>query len=604
MSKPIRVLIVEDSEDDALLVLDEIRRGGYDPTFERVDTREAMDTALDKKRWDVILADYRIPHFSGLGALRLLQEKKIDLPFIIVSATIGEEKAVEAMKAGAHDYLMKDNLHRLCVAVKREMAEAENRAERRNAEKKLVKLQRRLLVAKNEWENTFDAISDLISIHDADFNLIRCNKAFKRLTGLNVQDLIGKKCYQVFHDKDEPKCECPLAACMKSLKPETGEMELPKFGGIYLVSCFPIFDSNSKIKGIVHIAKDVTERKRERELLLESEEKFKSICRSANDAIIMLDNDDCVSFWNDAAERLFGFSRREIIGEKIYETIIPAGLRASHIKGFNGFRDTGQGAVVDKTVELITIKKDGTEFSIELSLSSVKIDGKWNAIGIVRDITERKQSEEQIKEGIEKQKTALEGIINTLALTVEQRDPYTSGHQKRVSNLSCLIAGEIGLSNDQIEGIRLAGIVHDIGKMHIPAEILSRPGKLTKDEFSIVRSHAQVSYDILAGTEFPWPVADIVHQHHERMDGSGYPQGLSNGDILMEARILCVADVVEAMSSHRPYRPALGLDKAIEEISRGKGIHYDPDVVDACIKVVKKEGFEFEASSVESMGLE
>jgi putative nucleotidyltransferase with HDIG domain len=188
----------------------------------------------------------------------------------------------------------------------------------------------------------------------------------------------------------------------------------------------------------------------------------------------------------------------------------------------------------------------------------------------------------------------MNGIINALALTVEQRDPYTAGHQQRVSKLACAIAGEMGIPADQIEGIRMAGIVHDIGKMHIPVEILSRPGKLTKDEFNIVRSHAQVGYDILKGIDFPWPIAGIVHQHHELIDGSGYPMGPHNGDILLEARILCVADVVEATSSHRPYRPALGMDAALEGICKSKGICYDSDVVDACLKVIKEKGFEFD----------
>jgi len=179
-------------------------------------------------------------------------------------------------------------------------------------------------------------------------------------------------------------------------------------------------------------------------------------------------------------------------------------------------------------------------------------------------------------------------------LTVEQRDPYTAGHQQRVSQLGCAIAEEMGMTMIQVEGVRTAGVVHDLGKMHIPIEILSRPGKLTKEEYNIVRSHAQVGYDILKEIEFPWPIANIVHQHHEKMDGSGYPMGLSNGDILMEARILCVADVVEAMASHRPYRPALGMDMALEEISKGKGIHFDANVVDACLTVIKEKEFVFE----------
>ena len=211
-----------------------------------------------------------------------------------------------------------------------------------------------------------------------------------------------------------------------------------------------------------------------------------------------------------------------------------------------------------------------------------------------RDVTERKQSELQVKQGIEELKMTVDGVVNALALTVQYRDPYTAGHQQRVSNLSCVMAEEMGMSKDQVEGVRTAGIIHDIGKMHIPTELLGRSGKLTEHEFNIVKTHAQVGYDILKETKFRWPIADIIHQHHERIDGSGYPFGLSAGDILIEAKILCVADVVEAMASHRPYRPALGLDMALTSISEGRGAQYDPDVVDACLNTFNKKGFGFD----------
>jgi len=181
-----------------------------------------------------------------------------------------------------------------------------------------------------------------------------------------------------------------------------------------------------------------------------------------------------------------------------------------------------------------------------------------------------------------------------MALTVETRDPYTGGHQRRATNLARAIATEMGLSEEQIDGIRMAGLVHDLGKISVPAGILNKPSRLTEDEFGIVQTHPQVGYDILKTIEFPWPVAQIVLQHHERMDGSGYPKGLVGKDVLLEARILAVADVVEAMSSHRPYRPALGMDKALEEISRNKGVLYDPSVVDACLKVFTEKGLKFE----------
>ena len=185
------------------------------------------------------------------------------------------------------------------------------------------------------------------------------------------------------------------------------------------------------------------------------------------------------------------------------------------------------------------------------------------------------------------------GVIQAMALTVERRDPYTAGHQRRVADLARAMAAEMRLPNQQIDGIRMAGLIHDLGKICVPAEILSKPGQLTEIEHSLIRDHPHVGYDILKEIEFPWPLADIVLQHHERIDGSGYPAGLKDEDIIIEARTLAVADVVEAMASHRPYRPTLGREMALEEISKNKGILYDPDVVDACVKLLEKKGFQF-----------
>lgn len=181
-----------------------------------------------------------------------------------------------------------------------------------------------------------------------------------------------------------------------------------------------------------------------------------------------------------------------------------------------------------------------------------------------------------------------------MASTVETGDPYIAGHQRRVADLARAIAKEMGLSAEPIDGIRVAGVIHDIGKISIPGEVLSKPGRLTEIEFGLIKAHPQVGYEILKAIDFPWPVAQIVLQHHERMDGSGYPSGLSSEEILLEARVLAVADVVEAISSHRPYRPALGMDKALEEISRHKGVLYDAGVVDACLKLFTERGFKFE----------
>ncbi len=184
--------------------------------------------------------------------------------------------------------------------------------------------------------------------------------------------------------------------------------------------------------------------------------------------------------------------------------------------------------------------------------------------------------------------------VAAIAATVEQRDPYTAGHQRRVAHLAAAIATEMGLPAARIEGLHMAAVVHDIGKIHVPIEILTSPAKLTEAEIAIIRTHSRAGWDILKGIDFPWPIADIVHQHHERLDGSGYPQGLKGDQILLEARVLTVADVVEAMASRRPYRQALGVFAAMQEISRQKGKYYDPAVVEACLKVFLSNGYEFE----------
>ncbi|MCX6009176.1 MAG: HD domain-containing protein [Chloroflexi bacterium] len=213
--------------------------------------------------------------------------------------------------------------------------------------------------------------------------------------------------------------------------------------------------------------------------------------------------------------------------------------------------------------------------------------------GDTATVVEAPKLERKIQQDIESLRGVLTETVKSIVILGETRDPYTAGHQQRVAELACAIAGEMGLSEDQIEGIRVMGVIHDIGKVAVPAEILSRPGKLSNYEFGIIKTHPQAAYDILKGLEFPWPVAQAILQHHERLNGSGYPNGLSGEDIILEARILGVSDVVEAMASHRPYRPALGMDKALNEISQNKGTVYDANVVDVCLKLFTQKRFKW-----------
>jgi putative nucleotidyltransferase with HDIG domain len=199
-----------------------------------------------------------------------------------------------------------------------------------------------------------------------------------------------------------------------------------------------------------------------------------------------------------------------------------------------------------------------------------------------------------LAESLNRLQAMMQQTVETIAAILEMRDPYTAGHQRGATRLACAIAAEMGLDADRIAGLRVAGFLHDIGKIVVPAEILNRPGQLNKYEFNIIKTHSQVGCDILKNIDFPWPVSAIVLQHHERLDGSGYPAGLTGSDICPEARILAIADVVEAMASHRPYRPSLGIGEALAEITRHKGTLYDHEGVEACIRLFKEKGFKFD----------
>lgn len=211
------------------------------------------------------------------------------------------------------------------------------------------------------------------------------------------------------------------------------------------------------------------------------------------------------------------------------------------------------------------------------------------------EIAERKRMEDALQHSLGNLRQTMGGIIQTLVLTVEARDPYTAGHQRRVSNLARTIASEMELSREEIEGVRLAGIIHDLGKLSIPIQVLKKAGPLSTDEYDLIKTHTRVAFDILKTIDFPWPIAQIVFQHHERMNGSGYPLGISGEDILVEARILAVADVIEAMTSYRHYRPPFPLATALEEISTNKGILYDSKVVEACLTIFNEKGFKIDS---------
>jgi PAS domain S-box-containing protein len=327
------------------------------------------------------------------------------------------------------------------------------------------------------------------------------------------------------------------------------------------------------------------------EALRKSEKRFRELVENANDIIYTHDLEGNFTSANPAATRIYGYTVEEILRLNIAQLVDPEYLPLVRQK----IRKKLEGSPRTGPYELLTYSKESDPIWVEVSTRLLEGGGQpIGVLGIARDITERKQAEEELRQSYVKLQKALEGTVHTLVSAIEMRDPYTGRHQRRVAQLACAIAKEMSLPEERIEGLLMAGLIHDLGKINVPAEILNKPGALTDIQYSLIQAHSQIGYDILKTMEFPWPVAQIVLQNHERMDGSGYPQGLSGEEIILEARILAVADVVEAMASRRPYRSALGIDRALKEISQNRGILYDPEVVDTCLKLFTEKGFNFE----------
>ena len=340
------------------------------------------------------------------------------------------------------------------------------------------------------------------------------------------------------------------------------------------------------------IVRDITDRKQAETELKESKALIDAVVENVPLMIFLKESKDLrFVIFNRAGEELLGYDRKDLMGKNNLDLFPPE--QAAHFMAKDREVLDGEVGMLDIPEEPILTAKKGQRLVHTRKVCIKGADGKTKyLLGISEDITERKQAEKELKETLESLRKAVSTTIQVMVAAVERRDPYTSGHQVRVGGLACAIASEMGLSLEKTEGLRLAASIHDIGKISVPSEILSKPSKLSDIEFSLIKEHAQHGYEILKDVESPWPLAEIVYQHHEKMDGSGYPRNLKGEEILLEVRILAVADVVEAMASHRPYRPGLGIDAALAEIERNRGIFYDNAVVDACLRLFREKGFE------------
>jgi PAS domain S-box-containing protein len=452
----LRVLCLEDSPAEAEEIRQTLVSAGYLLDMEVAPDRHRFEESLAGEPFDVILADYRLHGFDAHAALEVARAASPLTPFVCVSATVGEEVAVELLKGGAVDLVLKNRLARLPFAVER--AIKEKTLEREEEATK------RLSQSAVDWRRAVDAMTDAIAVLGPDGRIMRCNDAVATLTGLRPEDIIGRRCHEVFHGTQVREPCCPRQLALASGKVETGIVEQD--------------------------------------------------------------------------------------GRWLRFTFAPA---------------------LDAT------------------------GGAGGGVHVVTDVSDLKAAELRLLESVGRQQAVIEGVIAALARSVEVRDPYTAGHERRVGELAAAIAQYSGLDEETVRGVETAGKLHDVGKIVIPAEILTKPGRLSAVEFELIKAHAQAAYEILSSIEFDFPVADVVLQHHERLDGSGYPAGLSGETILPEAQILAVADVVEAMISHRPYRAALPLDAAMDELEKGAGRLYDAAICAATIAVCRESGFTLKA---------
>lgn len=316
------------------------------------------------------------------------------------------------------------------------------------------------------------------------------------------------------------------------------------------------------------------------------------IFEALKDGLIVIDRNFNIIYVNKAFSTMSDLSENELVGKKCYD-LFPGNLchqeKCPLVQITNG-------------VEKISYDgenhcKVGKGISCVVKASVIR-DEQGRPAGIVETVTDvsiLKKTEQELFESRERLRKAMGGIIQAMSLTIEKRDPYTAGHQRRVAKLCRAIGTELGLDWERIQGLRMAAAIHDLGKIHVPAAILNKPGKLTDHELGIIRQHPQTAYEILKGIDFPWPLAEAIYQHHERLDGSGYPRGLKGDEVILEARILAVADVVESMSSFRPYRKEIGVEKALLELKNKSGILYDPEVVKICLNLFVKNGFDFKS---------
>jgi PAS domain S-box-containing protein len=464
--------------------------------------------------------------------------------------------------------------------------------ERKEAEEELKKVQ---------LFNTavLDSIPGILYLYDDTGHLIQWNKQNEEVTGYSSEELRSMHVLDWFGglEPDTSNIINSIADVMKNGYAMTEARIFTKSGHAIPMILTGVKLAIACTDYLLGIGIDITERKKAEEELKESENKYRLLADNVDDVIFVLDMNLHYTYVSPSVKIFGGYEPAELLNLQASETMTPSSweLAMRTLSEVMELEKSGHREInKPQMLQLEMRKKYGGTVWTEMKASFVRDENQRpvSIIGVARDITERKRAEAKLQQTLESLRKAVGATIRVMVSAVEMRDPYTAGHQLRVADLARTIAMEMGFSLEKIEGIRMAGSIHDIGKLSIPAEILVKPTKLTNIEFSLIKEHSKSGYKMLKDVESPWPLAEIVYQHHERMNGTGYPRNLKGEDILIEARIMAVADVVEAMASHRPYRPSLGIEAALEEIEKNKGNLYDDTVADTCLRLFREKGYQ------------
>lgn len=617
MNRALRILLLEDSTTDAELNERELRKAGVVFTALRVETLAGFTSALDDFKPDIILADYHLPGFDGLRALEVAHESHADIPFIFVTGAMGEERAVDSIKHGATDYIIKDRLARLPSALQRALEDKT--------------LRRQSLESEERYRQLFENMGSGVAIFQPDetcqtFVFKSINRASERIDTIRREDVIGQNVETIYPGLRDIGLLDVFKRVCRSGEAENASIEHYRDGRIsgwrenrvYRLETGEIvavyddvserIERETRIKHLNRVLRTISVCNEDLVRARSEEDLLRAVCRNIVDVgghllawVAYPGKNGPVPVAHFGAESVFQ-THEDLQHDPAHEVhcLTLAAMREQRTFSCNRLTDKPE-------CNFDRLRQSGVNSILALPLINNGLYGVLTVISATPDAfdaDELKLMEElaaDLAYGIEALRTtnerdhyisqlsqAMKNTVIAIARTLEMRDPYTAGHQLRVTALSVGIARAMALEEDVVEGLYFGAMIHDIGKISVPAEILSKPGALTKIEYQLIQCHPETGLEIVQGIDFPWPVAEMIAQHHERQDGSGYPHALKNEQIIIEARILAVADVVEAMSSHRPYRPARGIAAALEEIEQGKNIRYDPAVVDACIRVVKE----------------